>query len=386
MNQQTDLTLKSPHVTFVSRGEIDEVVQPGTTHTVQTAAAIAAAIGTEFDVREVRQVITVVEKKRGQKKKIRKKVERKTIIVVVEGALVVETPKGSVTVKTNQKTSIVAGEAPLKPSHINASKAVEWKKTLPPPLPRDQKQNIALDANGGQVITASSENGALWSKNFVNDGRLDRGWATATGKIAGQWVKIQFKNQQTYNIAGVIIDPAATGGLPSTDDAKDFRVYTSLTTSADSSFALAYQGTLSRQGTLQSFSFPRPEPARYVKIEIRSNYGGNHATLAEVEVISPPQTVVPPSPTATPTARPTHTPVPTSTSTPTATPTSTSTPTPTSTPTATPTSTATPTPTPTLTATPTATPTSTPTTPPFPTPPPIPTATPTPCVAVPCFK
>lgn len=51
MNERTDAVLSSPHVTFVKDGVVDEAVVPGSNHRVQTAAAIAAAVGTNFQIR-----------------------------------------------------------------------------------------------------------------------------------------------------------------------------------------------------------------------------------------------------------------------------------------------------------------------------------------------
>src|SRR5947209_12097267 len=50
LNQLTNAVLRSPAVTRVTGGEVVEQVVPGTRHQVQTSAAVASAVGTEFDV------------------------------------------------------------------------------------------------------------------------------------------------------------------------------------------------------------------------------------------------------------------------------------------------------------------------------------------------
>jgi mannose-6-phosphate isomerase-like protein (cupin superfamily) len=109
MNQQTDAIL-SDHITRVKKGEVDEVVSPGTDHRVQTATAVAGAIGTEFDVREIPAKLKITTAKKGKKrKKTEKKVRARTVFTVVEGSLLVENRKGSVVVKADQQTTVIKG-------------------------------------------------------------------------------------------------------------------------------------------------------------------------------------------------------------------------------------------------------------------------------------
>jgi F5/8 type C domain/FecR protein len=351
INQRTDLLLASPLVTTVTSGEVSEVLQPGTIHKVQTASAIAAALGTRFDVREVR--IRVGEQKRGPKKKgkLGKVVER-TIIVVVEGALIVESPQHpgqKVTVRKNQQTIVEQGKKPTKPTAVDAQKVVTWAKSLP--IPKAEKVNIALADNGGKAVAASStsltatalageahQTVSPWDKKFAVDGTLDRGWASAKGRIKGEWLKLQFNGHAVYSVSGVAIDPAATSGLPANDATRHFEVWTSLSGTADADFNRVFTGELpqiapncdvtrSVTGCLARFIFPQVVPARYVKIVAVDNYGGDRDALAEVEVLSSPaKTANPPTPTSIPT--PTATPTLAATATATTVPTATNTPTP----------------------------------------------------------
>src|SRR5947209_6061015 len=59
INQDTDLVLHS-HVAELRRGEAAEYLAPGTDHRIQTATAVAAAIGTVFDVRFQNRKTTLV--------------------------------------------------------------------------------------------------------------------------------------------------------------------------------------------------------------------------------------------------------------------------------------------------------------------------------------
>lgn len=342
INQNTNLILFNPHTTTVTKGEVDEIMQPGTSHRIQTASAVASAIGTEFDVKEV--TLKVKEKARGKKKKgshPRFKKEQKTVITVVEGSLKVDTAKGSVTVKTNQQTSIIPGEAPKPPTNVDAAKITTWTKSLPPA--KGRKENIALQDNGGSVVAFSSQAtraAALqgdaaqpapsWLASFVNDGYLDRGWATAVGKTANEWVKIHFRDTKVYNLGGIVVDPAATQGLPSSDDAKHIELWTSITDSSDSSFTFVHRWSLQQKAGLQRLLLPKAVPARYMKLVVVDNFGGTQDAVAEVEAIAAPKEISPPVPTNTPTpavpATATPTPTPVGTATPTVTPIPTATP------------------------------------------------------------
>jgi hypothetical protein len=130
MNQLTELVLTSPHVTTVQRGEVQQFVKPGSNHRVQTAVAIASAVGTIFDVRVFKH--------------------KKTIFTVVEGALVVKNGHGSTLVKTDEQAVVNAGQAPSPPQPANIQ-ALTWTSTLSSP---NLGQNLALDSNGGHVISA----------------------------------------------------------------------------------------------------------------------------------------------------------------------------------------------------------------------------------------
>ena len=310
LNQRTDALLRSPHLTTIQKGEAEEVVSPGTDHRIQTSIAIAAAIGTEFDVRVT---------------------PGRSTFIVVEGAIQVTSPKGSVVVKTNQETSVAPGQAPTPPAPVNAGAATSWTRGIPQPA-TPPGQNIALDANGGQVVAYSSQAAATtsgrfrrnavsnqpqsrWDARFLNDGRLDFGWASAQGKTTNQWLKLGFKDSQTYLVDAVVIDPAATQGRPASEDLKDFEIRVSTTGLDDAAFTTVFTGTARQSATLQLFKFPQAVPARYVELYARDNYGSTDSvTVAEFLVVSiTPRKPTSGKPTATPTATPTPIASPTAT-------------------------------------------------------------------------
>jgi hypothetical protein len=352
INQRTDAVLRSPTLTYVNKGEVEEVAIPGTSHRVQTAAGIASSIGTIFDVIYRLGVMTVI---------------------VIEGAVKVKNKFGSVLVKSGQETTAKAGSAPTPPRPVNAVAATTWASSIPRPVQPEQS-NVALDANGGKVIGVSSQAAGPaarrtragqaagpWDASHINDGRLDTGWASAEGKVSNEWVKLSLGSGGTFNIVAVVIDPAATGGLPKTDDLKDFEILVSTTGTADIDFHRVLAAQAKQSDALQRFeitpaSLERahtgtvaavPVQATYVEARAKSNYDGSKVAIAEVEVVAGGG----PQSTATPTNTPITMPTPTTTQTgtPTATPATTPT------PTITPTPTLTPTPTPTSTATPTST-------------------------------
>jgi hypothetical protein len=267
-----------------------------------------------------------------------------------------------VVVKADQQTTVILGQAPQQPKHVDAAASISWTRNLKPP--KVHAENIALDANGGQVVAYSSQTAAAFRANRtarsagtathrgqavterlqaaasfaatnINDGLLTTSWMSAQGQTANQWVKLRFKNTNAYMVSQVAVDPAATGGKSAADDMKDFQIRVSTTGTADSDFATVYTGTAKQVtnpqtfGTLQLFTLPSPVPARYIELYALNNYGGKDGiAVAEFEAVGKPVAVTPPAPTATPTPKVT----PTSTATPTPKPTATSVP-PTATPT-----------------------------------------------------
>jgi hypothetical protein len=336
MNQRTDIILRNPHLTYVKRGEVDQATIPGTDHRVQTAAALAAAIGSEFDVRVT---------------------GKNSVVTVIEGSVRVTNKQGSVIVKTGQRTTVAPNQAPTPPKSVDSSTTVSWVHTIPPPA-QPLPQNIALDLNGGHVVGVSSQQTAdrmrahrapgriaasPWDVHYINDGRLDRGWESAGGQKTDQYVKLGFSGDAVASITGVVIDPAATSGHPAANDLKDFKLRVSTTGTDDKDFVTVFKGTTQQKDALQRFDLPSLVSAKYVELWALNNYGGDAVAVAELEVAGTGVSVG--GPTPTPTSTPTPTLTPTATIAPSGTPTPTPTSTPPQAPTSTPTSTPTATPT-----------------------------------------
>jgi hypothetical protein len=363
MNQKTDAVLRSPSVTKVNSGEIDQQLAPGSNHQIQTVDATASAIGTNFDVR------------------IKKKA---TILTVLEGAVLVKTKHGSVTVKTGEQTTVKQGKAPTKPKHVSTSKTLGWAAGLPmPPV----GNNAALDSNGGAVKAVSStrpSSGGTWSPHHIIDGSLNTSWQSAPGAVHNQTITLDFSGH-AYTLSAIVLDCAPTGGEPAADAMNHFDLSVSSSGTTPGDFTQVLSGACSAQHTLTlypvappgariaRFAARAPARARYVRLTAVDNHGGAAGiAIAELEVVTKNILALPtpgtPTPTAKPTTRPRATPTRTATSEP-----ATSTPPPTTIPTAGTTPIATPAATPTN--TPTAVPTATS----------APVATSTACIQPACF-
>jgi hypothetical protein len=303
MNQKTDATLRSASVTQIKQGEVVQEVVPGTNHQIQTSSAVASAVGTLFDVK-VNGTLT--------------------IITVIEGAVLVSSPHGTVLVTSGQQVRIRKGQAPGSPVSVDAASTIAWTTAIPPPS-APLGLNVALAANGGTVYAWSSQRndpGHAFDAQNANDGRLDRGWQSASGQTAGQWLRISFQGAESYPIAAVFLDCAATGGQDPGNALKDFSIETS--DSSTGPFQTALAGVCQDQNGLQVFPLSTPVSASYVQLSAKDNNGGTGGiALAEIGVISVKHPAVLGTATATPTAPATPTPTVTPTSGPTSTPTAT---------------------------------------------------------------
>jgi sugar lactone lactonase YvrE len=266
LNQDTDAILSSPHQTTVKSGEVAEYLAAGTNHRVQTPAAVASAIGTTYNVEVVGNTTT---------------------FVVLHGALQVANAKGAVVVKSNHQSTVVTNQAPEPPVPADAKAVFAWTAGIPTP---DLGEDVALDANGGQVLSESSQRegpGDSGHASHIDDGSLSQGWQSAQGKTSNQSVTVGFLGGNFYRISDVIIDPAATGGDRASEDLKDFAIKVSSTTTDPASFTTVYQGTCKQEAGLQHFTLPVPVRAKYVQLEALSNYGSpDRVAVAEWEVVA----------------------------------------------------------------------------------------------------
>jgi F5/8 type C domain/FecR protein len=278
VDQRTDAVLRSASITVLRKGQIAEVVSPGTNHRVQTAAATATAIGSYFDVKSKGKVTT---------------------ITVVEGAVLVSNSAGSVLVKTGQQTRVSPGQSPSAPVAVNSLAAIGWTGVIPAPA-SPVGLNVGLDANGGQVIASSSTRAPqagqdYWNAAWIDDGRLDYGWASAAGQTTNQWVKVKLPAGKNHTIRAVVIDPAATHGQDAGNDVKDFQIRVSTTGSSDQDFTTVLSATAKQSNTLQRFDFGQPAPATYLEFVGLTNYGGpDGIDVAELEIVADEQVLAPP--------------------------------------------------------------------------------------------
>lgn len=274
MNERTDAVLTSPTTTLLRSGEVDQVLAPGANHRIQTAAAVATAIGTNYLVRII---------------------GRASYVMVQRGAVLVSNPYGSVVVKSNQGSLVIPGQAPQPAYPVDAGSATSWIGGLRPPA---LSENIALDSSGGRIVAFTSQYVARSSSDYgpfpfglaanLIDGRLDVGWESNTGLTTNQSVTIAFKDGAIYPIAAILIDPAATQGDPADSALKDFAVRVSTTDAVDSAFTTVLQGTCARRDALQRFVLPPGTRARYLQLVARDNYGDpQRIAVAELEVVSP---------------------------------------------------------------------------------------------------
>lgn len=136
VNQNTDATLRDPHHVMIAQGEIDQVDKKGSVHLIQTNAAIATALGTNYDVKIYRG---------------------KIYITVVSGLVVVSNSTGKVSVRRNQQTIVVLHRRPSRPRHVNAQAVIAWVR--------------GLDSDGWLSITpASADRRAFSSVNGLTVG------------------------------------------------------------------------------------------------------------------------------------------------------------------------------------------------------------------------
>jgi sorbitol-specific phosphotransferase system component IIA len=131
MNQRTDAVLRSPSVTYVNKGEVQQIVMPGTKHQVKTNSAVASAIGTNFDINVT---------------------SAGTVITVVSGVVKVKNAQGSVQLTKNQQTTVAPGKAPAPPVAVNAPALVGWSAGLPAP-----PGNLVVNGDAEQAAGAADD-------------------------------------------------------------------------------------------------------------------------------------------------------------------------------------------------------------------------------------
>ena len=152
--------------------------------------------------------------------------------------------------------------------------------------------NIAAAQNGGRVLSATStfDNDPLYAASNLIDGQVynakrpdsSRGWASDRyDPIAMDAVTFGFTGNRIVKLGRIVINPMTD--LPPERWAKDVEVQVS-TEGAEGPYQPVAQLTLLQKGVPQSFDV-LPVEARFVRLQIRSNYGSDRAVaLGEVEI------------------------------------------------------------------------------------------------------
>ena len=152
--------------------------------------------------------------------------------------------------------------------------------------------NIAAAQNGGRVLAATStfDNDPLYAASNLIDGQVynpkrpnsSRGWASNQyDPISMDAVTLGFAGNRIVKLGRIVINPMTD--LPPERWAKDIEVQVS-TDSAEGPYQPVAQLTLQQKGVPQSFDI-LPVDARFVRLQIRSNYGSDRAVaLGEVEI------------------------------------------------------------------------------------------------------
>jgi FecR protein len=129
-NQFTDLVLRSPTVTNLTRGEAVVSDAPGTRHRVITPTAVASAVGTIFDVFLTPRSAAFAPRQLRETTKTFP--PGTTTVSVVTGTVIVSNGLGSVTVRPGHWTHVSPGAAPTPPTRHHARLDVVWRTVLAP--------------------------------------------------------------------------------------------------------------------------------------------------------------------------------------------------------------------------------------------------------------
>lgn len=152
--------------------------------------------------------------------------------------------------------------------------------------------NIAAAQNGGRVLSSTStfNKDPLYAASNLIDGQVynpqrpdsSRGWASDRyDPISMDSVTLGFTGNRVVKLGRIVLNPMTD--LPPERWAKDVEVQVS-TEGADGPYQPVAQLTLRQQGVPQSFDV-LPVEARFVRLQIRSNYGSDRAVaLGEVEI------------------------------------------------------------------------------------------------------
>ncbi len=160
--------------------------------------------------------------------------------------------------------------------------------------------NVAQSGLGGSVVSATSEsNGSSWAKQGLIDGygfggedcKPSCGWASADRKFPQELI-FSFYQQRETVLEGIILDGESCSGDETCLQSLPRLVEVWVSTDAvDAGYKLSATRRL-RPVAARHFVPLQNVHARYLKLVIKSNYGGTRRTqLAEVEILEKPGVV-----------------------------------------------------------------------------------------------
>lgn len=132
------------------------------------------------------------------------------------------------------------------------------------------EKSPSMTFNGGSVVSFSSAQ-STFTPDKILDLTYDSPWRSVGNSSAS--MKIKLGGNVSYNVSGVRIAPRWSGVTSDLNESvKNFEIWLSNATSADSDFALAFSGTVLNNQRVQEFRFT-PTAAKYVKYVALNNYG-----------------------------------------------------------------------------------------------------------------
>jgi len=155
---------------------------------------------------------------------------------------------------------------------------------------RSVHKNLLLAANGGKVVSVTSELDAPgWHAENLIDGTVFNpkqegttpGWSSKTADFP-QDIVFAFKDEETHLIHRVVINPQTANWSILGRGAKDVEILVSTTTKNGPYRSVATHSLLNA-GEYQTISF-KPVECKYLKLRILSNWGSDRAvSLGEVQ-------------------------------------------------------------------------------------------------------
>ncbi|PYR75281.1 MAG: hypothetical protein DMF86_15630 [Acidobacteria bacterium] len=153
-------------------------------------------------------------------------------------------------------------------------------------VPPEQLAAIPADLNllsldmGAHVENFSSQyNESTWAADRAIDGDPGKAWSSGRDATFPHEIVFSFLDHQTVLLSAVAINPHLDRYAKQTP--KDVEVWVS-TQSAKDGFVQVAKGTMRQESVPQRIEFA-PVQARFLKLRLLSNYGGEYTSVAEVQ-------------------------------------------------------------------------------------------------------